>query len=174
MSIERLEAKCGCCRRPQHLAKSAGTGVTFRKKRGSVTRDHSLKSWLGTRAAPVDNRVCKSRSDGLGWTFDIVSTIIYFPAIRTLHTGDLMAGSSPLIDYPGGGSVVEWIKTLDAAMKLDFDTVIPGHGPVTTQGQPPHLSQQCGEVADSRRRAHPRGQEPGGRRQGHDGRIRLG
>ena len=57
--------------------------------------------------------------------------IIYFPALRTLHTGDLMAGKAPLIDYPGGGSVVEWTRTLDAAMKLDFDTVIPGHGPVT-------------------------------------------
>lgn len=59
--------------------------------------------------------------------------VIYFPALRTLHTGDLMAGSTPLIDYPGGGSVVEWTKTLDAAMKLDFDTVIPGHGAVTTK-----------------------------------------
>jgi cyclase len=59
--------------------------------------------------------------------------VIYFPAIRTLHTGDLMAGTTPLIDYPGGGSVVEWTKTLDAAMKLDFDTVIPGHGAVTTK-----------------------------------------
>jgi glyoxylase-like metal-dependent hydrolase (beta-lactamase superfamily II) len=42
-----------------------------------------------------------------------------------------MAGNTPLIDYPGGGSVVEWTKTLDEAMKLDFDTVIPGHGAVT-------------------------------------------
>jgi cyclase len=57
--------------------------------------------------------------------------IVYFPALRTIHTGDLMAGKTPLIDYPGGGSVVEWTKTLDEAMKLDFDTVIPGHGPVT-------------------------------------------
>jgi glyoxylase-like metal-dependent hydrolase (beta-lactamase superfamily II) len=57
--------------------------------------------------------------------------IIYFPALRTIHTGDLMAGNTPLIDYPGGGSVVEWTKTLDEAMKLDFDTVIPGHGRVT-------------------------------------------
>ncbi len=57
--------------------------------------------------------------------------IIYFPAQRTIHTGDLMAGTTPLVDYGGGGSIVEWTKTLDAAMKLDFDTVIPGHGPVT-------------------------------------------
>ena len=29
--------------------------------------------------------------------------------------------------------MVEWTKTLDEAMKLDFDTVIPGHGPVTNK-----------------------------------------
>jgi cyclase len=59
--------------------------------------------------------------------------IIYFPALKTIHTGDMMAGTSPLIDYNGGGSLVEWSKTLDAAMKLDFDTVIPGHGAVTNK-----------------------------------------
>lgn len=59
--------------------------------------------------------------------------VIYFPAIRVLHTGDLMAGTSPLIDYNGGGSVVEWTKTLDKALQLDFDTVIPGHGAITNK-----------------------------------------
>jgi cyclase len=59
--------------------------------------------------------------------------VVYFPALRTIHTGDLMAGTSPLIDYNGGGSLVEWGKTLDEAMKLDFDTVIPGHGAITNK-----------------------------------------
>jgi glyoxylase-like metal-dependent hydrolase (beta-lactamase superfamily II) len=59
--------------------------------------------------------------------------VVYFPALRTLHTGDLMAGNTPLIDYNGGGSLVDWAKTLDGAMKLDFETVIPGHGPVTNK-----------------------------------------
>jgi glyoxylase-like metal-dependent hydrolase (beta-lactamase superfamily II) len=60
--------------------------------------------------------------------------IIYFPSLRTIHTGDLMAGTSPLIDYNGGGSLVEWTKTLDGALStLDFDTVIPGHGAVTNK-----------------------------------------
>ena len=60
--------------------------------------------------------------------------VIYFPARRAIHTGDLMAGTTPLIDYPGGGSLAEWTKTLDAVMKgFDFDTVIPGHGPVTNK-----------------------------------------
>jgi cyclase len=57
--------------------------------------------------------------------------VVYFPGLKTLHTGDLMAGAGPLIDYPGGGSLANWAGTLDAAMTLDFDTVIPGHGKVT-------------------------------------------
>jgi len=59
--------------------------------------------------------------------------IIYFPALRTIHTGDLMAGATPLIDYAGGGSLKAWTQTLDGALQLDFDTVIPGHGPVTNK-----------------------------------------
>jgi glyoxylase-like metal-dependent hydrolase (beta-lactamase superfamily II) len=59
--------------------------------------------------------------------------IIYFPQARTIHTGDTMSGTSPLIDYSGGGSVIEWTKTIDAALKeyKDADTVIPGHGAIT-------------------------------------------
>jgi glyoxylase-like metal-dependent hydrolase (beta-lactamase superfamily II) len=57
---------------------------------------------------------------------------VYFPALKVLHTGDMMTSGTPLIDYPGGGSLVEWTKSLDAVMGgLDFDTVIPGHGPVS-------------------------------------------
>jgi len=60
--------------------------------------------------------------------------IVYFPAQRTIHTGDMMAGATPLIDYNGGGSLVEWSKTMDAAVgAFDFDTVIPGHGMVTNK-----------------------------------------
>ena len=59
--------------------------------------------------------------------------VIYFPLLKVIHTGDLMAGTTPLVDYNGGGSVVDWTKTLDGAMQLDFDTVIPGHGPITNR-----------------------------------------
>ncbi len=79
----------------------------------------------------LGGKEARSRHFGRGHTNG--DAIVYFPALRTIHTGDMMAGVTPLIDYPGGGSVVEWTKTLDAAMKLDFDTVIPGHGPVTTK-----------------------------------------
>jgi cyclase len=57
--------------------------------------------------------------------------VILFPSERVLHTGDLYVnGSTPFIDYSAMGSLVAWDKTLDRVLQLDFDTVIPGHGPV--------------------------------------------
>jgi glyoxylase-like metal-dependent hydrolase (beta-lactamase superfamily II) len=75
--------------------------------------------------------------------------IIYFPDLKVIHTGDLFLGRTApradapptnrppgvniYVDYAQGGSFFEWSKTLDGALQLDFDTVIPGHGPVSTR-----------------------------------------
>jgi cyclase len=56
--------------------------------------------------------------------------VILFPRQRVLHTGDLFVNAAPFIDYPSGGSGLDWAKTLEEVLKLDFDIVIPGHGPV--------------------------------------------
>ena len=49
-----------------------------------------------------------------------------------LHTGDLfVSGRYPNIDLEAGGSVREWVAAIDRLLQLDFDHVIPGHGPVT-------------------------------------------
>lgn len=65
-------------------------------------------------------------------------SVIYFPSLGVVHTGDLfiwgerLDGSTlaPFIDYDNGGSAAEWTATLDGLLALDFDTAIPGHGPV--------------------------------------------
>jgi glyoxylase-like metal-dependent hydrolase (beta-lactamase superfamily II) len=77
--------------------------------------------------------------------------IIYFPEVRAVHTGDLMLalrggggrqgaqarprppGVPVYVDYVQGGSFIDWSRTLDGLLSLDFDTVIPGHGPVSTK-----------------------------------------
>jgi glyoxylase-like metal-dependent hydrolase (beta-lactamase superfamily II) len=66
--------------------------------------------------------------------------IVHFPAERVIHTGDLFLARPPgapglhlYFDYANGGSAVEWSQTLGEAMKLDFATVIPGHGAVSTR-----------------------------------------
>jgi cyclase len=75
--------------------------------------------------------------------------VVYFPDLKVIHTGDLFLGrpAGPggrpaqtrppgvniYVDYAQGGSFLEWTKTLDGMLTLDFDTVIPGHGPVSTK-----------------------------------------
>ena len=62
-------------------------------------------------------------------------TVIYFPDLKTVHTGDLIIDGMPVIDYPGGGSAIEFIQTIDNLLKMDFDTMIPGHGKIMTKDE---------------------------------------
>ncbi len=62
--------------------------------------------------------------------------VVYFPTARTLASGDIFVfgdETPQLIDYAGGGSAKEWTTTLDSALRLEFDTVVPGHGKITTK-----------------------------------------
>lgn len=54
--------------------------------------------------------------------------IVHFPGVKAIAAGDLVVAANPTIDYAGGASLGGWIATLDQVLKLDFDTVIPGHG----------------------------------------------
>src|SRR6185295_3380212 len=42
-------------------------------------------------------------------------------------------GVNIYVDYAQGGSFIEWSRTLDGVLGLDFDMVIPGHGPIATR-----------------------------------------
>jgi glyoxylase-like metal-dependent hydrolase (beta-lactamase superfamily II) len=64
--------------------------------------------------------------------------VIHLPEDRLVLTGDLFAGGDPfvrLIDYNGGGSLVEWSGTLEKVLALDFDRVIPGHSALTDRAR---------------------------------------
>jgi glyoxylase-like metal-dependent hydrolase (beta-lactamase superfamily II) len=54
--------------------------------------------------------------------------VVHLPEQQMIFMGDLFATWDPyvtLIDYPGGGSLREWTRTLERAQALPFDTVIP-------------------------------------------------
>jgi cyclase len=82
--------------------------------------------------------------------------VIYFPADRTVHTGDLFTVTTssasmnvaPFIDYSANGSVVEWTKTLDGILNSgwDFETVIPGHGPIVKKADLVKFRQDFGKL----------------------------
>ncbi len=93
----------------------------------NVTLDNSLKLFLGGKRLEV-YRFGRAHTDG-----DIV---VLFPDHRVLSAGDMFTfgdATPQLIDYAGGGSARDWTGTLDGALKLEFDQVVPGHGLVTTK-----------------------------------------
>lgn len=67
--------------------------------------------------------------------------VVYFPELKVVHTGDLVVWGkrtdgtilTPFSDSDNGGSIIEWTATLDKLLEIDFDTAIPGHGPVLTK-----------------------------------------
>jgi glyoxylase-like metal-dependent hydrolase (beta-lactamase superfamily II) len=52
-------------------------------------------------------------------------TVIFLPKEKIVASGDLMESQ---IAYMGDAQFSEWITTLDALKRLDFDTDLPGHG----------------------------------------------
>jgi len=82
------------------------------------------------REIPVGGKTIRVLHPGRGHTGG--DLVVLFVEDRVLHMGDLLVvGTYPSIDLEAGGSVAAWIATLDRVLALDFDRVIPGHGPVT-------------------------------------------
>jgi len=76
--------------------------------------------------------------------------VIYFPSERVLHTGDLFVVGAPYCDSNNGGSIKEWDQTVQKILQTyDFDTVIPGHGPVSKRAD---LEKWVGTMATVRDR----------------------
>jgi len=62
-------------------------------------------------------------------------SVVYFPDLKAVALSDALTtgGQGPLIDYAGGGSALEWKQVFQEILKLDFDSAIPGNGPVLTK-----------------------------------------
>lgn len=64
-------------------------------------------------------------------------TVVYWRKANVMHMGDLMMKDQgfPFIDLSSGGNAAALIRTLDRALAMTnpATTIIPGHGPVSTQ-----------------------------------------
>ena len=95
----------------------------------TVVFDHHAHVYLGGKNVELYH-FGRAHTNGDG--------VVLFPAQRTLAAGDMFTfgdATPELIDYSGGGSAKEWTSTLDSALQLDFDAVVPGHGVVTTKAE---------------------------------------
>ena len=68
---------------------------------------------------------------GRGHTGD--DTMVYFPDAKVVMVSDQMTDTNPVIDWANGGSWVEWSKTLEGVLKLDFEIAIQGRGEPKTR-----------------------------------------
>lgn len=86
-----------------------------------ITFDEHMRIHLGD--LPIDLYYFgRGHTDG--------DVFIHLPEERILFTGDqfaLWGEYDAVIDYASGGSAREWPRTLEKALQLDFDTVLPGH-----------------------------------------------
>ena len=78
-------------------------------------------------------------------------TFVVFPALRTMHVGDIFAWKAlPYVDADNGGSVIDQPKTLAKAVATvrNVDTIINGHIPVSTWKDLQEYTQFTKEFAD--------------------------
>jgi cyclase len=58
-------------------------------------------------------------------------TLVHVPADRTVFTGDILfIGGHPIL---WEGPVANWIRACEMIMDMDVETIVPGHGPITTK-----------------------------------------
>jgi glyoxylase-like metal-dependent hydrolase (beta-lactamase superfamily II) len=68
---------------------------------------------------------------GRGHTGD--DTMVYFPDLKVVMVSDQMSDATPIVDFANGGSAVEFTRSLEGVLKLDFDIAIPGRGEPKTR-----------------------------------------
>lgn len=81
--------------------------------------------------------------------------VAYLPKQRVVATGDLLHGWMP---YMGDSYPPEWVATLDALDKLDFDHIIGGHGTVKPKSHLRVFRNYIADLIEEVRRAGGRGE----------------
>ncbi len=81
--------------------------------------------------------------------------VVYLPKQRVVATGDLLHGWMP---FMGDSYPPEWVATLDALDKLEFDTIIGGHGSVKPKAHLRFFRNYLADLIDEVRRARGKGE----------------
>ena len=94
----------------------------------NITVGNRAELFIGGKKVEI-HKVGRAHTNG--------DVVVLFPEQRVLAAGDIFANgpgtSAQLVDYRGGGSAKLWPQAIGQALELSFDTVIPGHGLVSTK-----------------------------------------
>lgn len=80
--------------------------------------------------------------------------IAHVPRLKLVATGDLfLAGMEPYADSRAGGDLLQMGRTLERVLQLDFDRVLPGHGPLVGREELVRTRDYLGKMEEGVRRA---------------------
>jgi glyoxylase-like metal-dependent hydrolase (beta-lactamase superfamily II) len=92
------------------------------------TMSDSAALYIGGKTVEI-HRVSPAHTDG--------DVVVLFPDYNVLAAGDIFANgpgtSAQLVDGAGGGSAKSWPNAVAEALELEFETVVPGHGLISTR-----------------------------------------
>lgn len=90
----------------------------------TMTFEKSMRLYLGWPAEDIRELHLLELSAGAAPG----NLVALLPKEKVLFAGDLVANK--VFPYMGDADVAGWLKALDQLDKLDFKTLVPGHGPV--------------------------------------------
>jgi glyoxylase-like metal-dependent hydrolase (beta-lactamase superfamily II) len=62
-------------------------------------------------------------------------TVVHFADLKVVALGHLFMPQAPEVDRQAGGDLAHWSNVLAEVLKLDFDTVVPGVGPLASRAE---------------------------------------
>jgi glyoxylase-like metal-dependent hydrolase (beta-lactamase superfamily II) len=122
----------------------AGTRIVSTQRTRELLDAFDASYWSGSAAESLPNETFDTtheislggktvRASFLGRGHTSGDLVALFVEDRVIHLGDLLFNHRyPRIDLEAGGSIEQWIGTLDRVLAMDgYDRVIPGHGALT-------------------------------------------
>jgi len=146
-----------------------GTRVLASERTLSHLKALDAEFWTGDAAQLLPNETFSDRHTLTigGKTMDLVQPgsghtdgdlVVIFRDEGVIHMGDLLFnGHYPNIDLEAGGTVRDWPATLERVLPLEFDRVIPGHGPTTDRDGIRQFQTFMSQLADIGREAAEQG-----------------
>ena len=126
-----------------------GGAAAFEAEGATVTATEALKTSVEKANAIAANKLALPTKTYSGQTAEVSingataklyhfdpghtggDTLVYWPDLKVVSTGDEVSLPTPNIDFANGGSALGVQDSLAQLDKLDFDTLIPGHGALT-------------------------------------------
>jgi glyoxylase-like metal-dependent hydrolase (beta-lactamase superfamily II) len=128
----------------QHHPDHVGNNQKFIDAGAQVVALEALKMWMEkdprttaipgrpTQTFPKDYTLKLGGAElrllffGRGHTGD--DTMAYFPDAKVVMVSYQITDATPIVDFANGGSALEWTRSLDGVLALDFEQAIPGRG----------------------------------------------